>query len=122
MKIVSLIIQIVVAFGLLNVWLLRFRKPTGYRGGNARSLREEFSVYGLPDWFFWTVGAAKLLCAVCLLVGIWWPAVVLPSAAGITVLMLGAIAMHLKVHDPLIKAVPASAVLALVAVVLANAF
>jgi hypothetical protein len=35
--------------------------------------------------------------------------------------MVGAIAMHLKVNDPLIKAAPASTVLALIAVVLANA-
>jgi hypothetical protein len=36
--------------------------------------------------------------------------------------MIGAIAMHLKVNDPLIKSVPASTILALLAVVLANAF
>jgi hypothetical protein len=45
----------------------------------------------------------------------------MPAAALIAVLMLGAIAMHLKVHDPAIKSLPAGAVLALTAFVLANA-
>jgi hypothetical protein len=121
MKIVSLIIQIVVALGLLNVWLLRFNRPTPYRAGNARSMAEEFAAYGLPKWLLWIVGAVKVSCAVCLVAGIWIPVLVAPAAVAITVLMVGAIAMHLKVNDPLIKAVPASTVLALVAIILANA-
>jgi uncharacterized membrane protein YphA (DoxX/SURF4 family) len=121
MKIVSLIIQIVVALGLLNVWLLRFNRPTPYRAGNARSMAEEFAAYGLPKWLLWIVGAVKVSCALCLVAGIWIPALVAPAAVSITVLMVGAIAMHLKVNDPLIKAAPASTVLALIAVVLANA-
>jgi hypothetical protein len=121
MKIVSLIVQIFVALGLLNVWLLRFHKPTRYRGGEARSMPEEFAVYGLPRWILWAVGGVKVLCALGLIVGIWMPTLVAPAAAIILVLMIGAIAMHLKVHDPMVKSVPASAVLALVAVVLVHA-
>ena len=45
MKTVALIFQILVALGLLNVWLLRFRKPTPYRGGQARSMPEEFAAF-----------------------------------------------------------------------------
>lgn len=121
MKIVSLIVQITVALGLLNVWLLRFNRPTPYRAGNSRSMPEEFAAYGLPKWLLWIVGAVKVSCALCLVAGIWIPALVAPAAISVTVLMVGAIAMHLKVKDPLIKAVPASTVLALVAVLLANA-
>lgn len=121
MKIVSLIIQVVVALGLLNVWLLRFHKPTPYRGGKARSMPEEFAAYGLPPWFLWTVGFLKVSCAAGLIVGIWIPVLVAPAALVITLLMLGAIAMHVKVHDPLIKSAPATTVLALTALVLANA-
>jgi uncharacterized membrane protein YphA (DoxX/SURF4 family) len=118
MKIVSLIVQIFIALGLLNVWLLRFHKPTRYRGGDARSMSEEFAVYGLPRWILWVVGAVKVSCAICLLVGIWVPVLIAPAATMLLVLMMGAIAMHVKVHDPLIKSVPASAVLALSAVLL----
>ena len=121
MKIVSLIIQIIVALGLLNVWLLRFHKPTHYRPGGARSMPEEFAAYGLPHWFLWVVGGVKVACALCLLAGIWAHGLVLPAAAVITLLMGGAIAMHLKVKDPLVKSLPASAVLALTAVVIAGA-
>jgi uncharacterized membrane protein YphA (DoxX/SURF4 family) len=83
---------------------------------------EEFAAYGLPKWLLWVVGAVKVSSAVCLIAGIWFPPLVVPAAASITVLMIGAIAMHLKVNDPLIKSVPASTILALLAVVLANAF
>jgi hypothetical protein len=51
-------------------------------------------------------------------VGIWMPALIAPAAGILSVLMIGAIAMHVKVHDPLLKSVPASAVLALSAVLL----
>ena len=121
MKIVSLIIQIIVALGLLNVWLLRFYRPTPYRGGGSRSMPEEFAAYGLPKWVLYVVGALKVSCALCLLAGIWFPALVLPAAVLIGSLMLGAIAMHLKVRDPFIKSVPAGSILALTAFVLANA-
>ena len=41
------------------------------------------------------------------------PEITEPAAAGMAVLMVGAVAMHLKVHDPLIRALPASTMLAL---------
>ena len=121
MKIVSIIIQTIVALGLLNVWLLRFNRSTPFRGGSAQSMPEEFAAYGLPKWLLWTVGVLKVSSALCLVVGIWVQFLVMPAAALIAVLMLGAIAMHLKVHDPAIKSLPAGAVLALTAFVLANA-
>jgi hypothetical protein len=119
MKIVPLIIQLTIALSLLNVWLLRFRRPTPYRGGCSTSLPEEFAAYGLPNWMLWVVGALKVSCALCLIVGVWVPLLVLPAAGLISILMLGAISMHLKVRDPLIKSVPAGAVLALTTIVLA---
>lgn len=121
MKIVSLIIQIVVALGLLNVWLLRFNQSTPYRAGSARSMPEEFAAYGLPRWSLWTVGVLKVSCAACLVAGFWFPTLVVPASGLIAVLMAGAIVMHVKVKDPLLKSVPAFSVLALVVIVLANA-
>jgi hypothetical protein len=84
-------------------------------------MREEFSTYGLPNWTLWAVGTLKVSCALLLVAGIWIPSLVLPAAGLIATLMLGAISMHLKVRDPLIKSLPASAVLALTAFVLAAA-
>lgn len=107
------IMQVVAALGLLNVWVLRFNKRTAYRGGNAESMREEFAAYGLPGWFAVAIGALKVGAALALLGGIWLPALVLPAAALIVFLMLGALAMHAKIHDPLMKFLPAVGMLVL---------
>ncbi len=122
MKFVSLILQVVVALGLLNVWLLRFRQPTPYRGGQARSMPEEFAAYGLPQWSLWAIGGIKVSCALALLIGIWAPTLVAPAAILIALLMVGAITMHFRVHDPLIRSLPASLVLGMTAFVLISAF
>lgn len=113
MQIVSSILQVMVALVLLDVWLLRFKKSTPYRGGDARTMKEEFAAYGLPDWTMYVVGALKVGAAVCLLAGLWMHSLVLPAAALIALLMVGAIAMHLKVHDPAKKSVPAGVLLVL---------
>lgn len=113
MNIVIALLQIAAAFGLLNVWLLRFQHSTAYRGGNARSMREEFAVYGLPGWFTYVIGTLKIGSALCLIAGLWLHVLVFPAALLIAVLMLGALAMHLKIRDPLKKSVPALVMLAL---------
>lgn len=112
------VLQILVALGLLNVWLLRFSKSTPYRGGNASNMMEEFAAYGLPAWFTFVVGALKVSAALCLIAGIWYPALVFPAAAVVLVLMVGAVAMHVKVGDPLMKSAPALTVLVLCALIL----
>lgn len=111
------IIQVVIALAILNVWLLRYGKDTNYRGGSARSLREEFAVYGLPGWFMGVVGFLKVLFAALLIAGIWLSPVTKPAAAGMAVLMLGAVSMHVKVKDPLKKALPALGMLVLCLIV-----
>ena len=109
--------QIVAALGLLNVWLLRSSRATPYRGGEARSMREEFQAYGLPAWFTYVIGALKIGVAVSLMAGVWIPALVLPAALLLCILMLGALAMHVKVHDPLQKSLPALGMLALALII-----
>ena len=113
MQTVLYILQVLVALGLLNVWLLRSGRGTAYRGGNAQSMREEFADYGLPGWVMYGVGGLKVVAALSLLAGIWVHVVVLPAAAVVAVLMVGALAMHLKVRDPLAKSLPAFSVLVL---------
>lgn len=101
------IIQIIVALGLLNVWLVRFRRKTPYRGGTASSMLEEFTVYGLPLWSAYVIGALKVGAALFLIAGLWVPVVVLPAASLIAILMMGALAMHWRVRDPMKKYLPA---------------
>ncbi len=107
------ILQIIVGVGLLNVWLLRRESATAYRGGEAKNLKEEFATYGLPAPTFYIVGGLKIICGVLLLVGLGYRPVVLPAAGVVVVLMLGAVAMHLKVGDAVSKYVPAALMLAM---------
>lgn len=107
MHYITLVLQIIVAFGLLYVWVVRLNQDTPYRGSNATSLKDEFAAYGLPLWSFYVIGFLKISSALLLLIGIWIPIVVFPAAFVISILMAGAILMHLKVRDPLIKSVPA---------------
>ena len=106
-------LKLIVALGILNVWLLRSGKVTAYRGKNAQTLREEFDVYGLPFAVFCLIGFLKVGFAMALLTSIWIPRVAQPAAIGMGTLMLGAFVMHLKVRDPLSKALPSLAVLAM---------
>ena len=113
MELAVKIIQIIVALGIFNVWVLRYGKPTSWRGGDAKNMLEEFEVYGLPVWFMGVIGILKLLCATLLIAGVWFPVLTRPAALGLAVLMLGAVAMHIKVKDPLKRSLPAFSVLVL---------
>jgi uncharacterized membrane protein YphA (DoxX/SURF4 family) len=115
---VQLIAQIAVAATILNVWLLRFGRPTTWRGGNASSMKEEFQAYGLPSYMMLVVGGLKVIFAIGLIVGIAYPITVSPSAIGIIILMLGAIGMHIKIKDAPKKSLPAFIMLVLSIVIL----
>ena len=117
METIQNIIQIVIAIGIFNVWILGYGKSSSWRGGEAKNMKEEFQVYGLPSWFVGVIGFLKILFALMLIVGLWFPALVQPAAIGIAVLMLGAIVMHIKVKDPVTKSLPAFSLLVLSAIV-----
>lgn len=113
------VLQIIVGLGLLNVWLVRALSPTSYRGGAAKTLKEEFAAYGLPEAVFWIVGALKVGAAFVLIAGVWLALPVNIAAGVVAFLMVGAIAMHVKVSDPPMKSMPAVLMLAMsVAIVL----
>jgi hypothetical protein len=109
----SYLIKVVAALGLINVWFLRSSLSTPFRGGAAKNLKEEFRVYGLGDSVFWFVGALKLSCAGLFLASPWFPAGAIPAAVVLFVLMLGAIFMHIKAKDALVKSFPALVMLSL---------
>ncbi|MDQ2843974.1 MAG: DoxX family protein [Acidobacteriota bacterium] len=113
----QVILQCAVALGLLNVWLLRAKQSTPYRGGNAQTMREEFAAYGLPPLAMYLVGTLKVGAALCLIAGVWWPSLVFPAALLIAILMVGAVAMHVKIQDPARKSVPAALLLLICAVI-----
>lgn len=113
MNLLQSVLQVIVALGLLNVWLLRSQKSTAYRGGASGSMKQEFAFYKLPPWSMYVIGALKIGVALCLIAGIWLHFLVLPSALLLCILMLGALAMHIRVRDPWKKSLPAIGVLVL---------
>ena len=114
----TIILNLIIAVTLLNVWLIRFNKPTMYRGGDSNSMADEFSTYGLPKWFMYVIGFMKVIIAILLIVGIWVTALNFYCYISLCVLMIGAIIMHLKVKDQIIKSVPALSILTLLLVLL----
>jgi uncharacterized membrane protein YphA (DoxX/SURF4 family) len=105
--------QIIIALGLLNVWIVRFNKPTPYRGGIAKTLKEEFAEYDLPAWSCYVVGFLKITSALFLIAGVKFPQLILPTAVLVLFLMLAAFTMHVIIRDPIIKAMPAFSLLVL---------
>ena len=114
------LVNIIIALGIFNVWVIRFNKKTDFRGGNALNLKEEFKVYGLPTWFMYLIGFLKLSFALILILGIWFKSISIYAIYGMTFLMIGAILMHLKVNDPFKKYVPALSILILLATLIIN--
>lgn len=111
MKYIKYILMAVVSFVVINVWFFRFNNPTIYRGGKAANMIEEFAVYGLSETIVYVIGGLKVLAAIGLLIGFVNRKAILPSAALMGALMLGAVFMHFKVSDEAIKFLPAGLML-----------
>jgi hypothetical protein len=105
------LLKILIALGLINVWIFRFARATEYRGKEAKNMKEEFAAYGLPSWFLYVVGFCKLAISAILILSLFItnfnPVLTAYALILLSVLMLGAIGMHLKVKDPAIKMLPA---------------
>jgi hypothetical protein len=105
--------QTAAALWILDVWFFRFNKDTGYRGGDATNMKEEFAVYGLSETTMYAVGATKVGLASAMLAGLAVPRVTRPASMGLATLMLGAIGMHIKAGDPVKRYLPALSVFSL---------
>lgn len=110
-------LQVIVSISILNVWLIQNKKSTQWRGGDAKTIIEEFQVYGLPVWMCYFVGTLKVVLALLLLSAIWYPMLRQPAALGLAALLLGSVAMHIKIKDPLKKSFPALLFLAMCLVI-----
>ncbi len=109
------VLQILIALGLINVWIIRSGRATKYRGAGAQNMKQEFSAYGLPVWTMYVVGFLKMVIALVMVLVLFVPYVMIPfgiaAFALLVILMLGAITMHVKVKDPLVKVLPAISML-----------
>lgn len=118
METVIIVLKSVVSFSILNVWLLRYNRPSQWRGGNSKSLLEEFHAYGLSTQLAYVVGFIKVALSVLLLISIFWEPATFFAATGIILMMAGAIAMHFKIQDPIKKSLPAILFLSLSVLIL----
>ena len=115
---IIMILQLVIAIGLINVWLLRFNKATDYRGGDAKNMKEEFIAYGLPVWLMYLVGAMKIAIAIMLVLSFWVEQLLLYNLIALASLMIAALMMHVKVKDPIKKSYPALSILFMIALIM----
>ncbi len=112
METITLVLQLVIACVIFSVWLIRPNWKTPYRAGDAINIKEEFAVYGLPDWSVYVVGSTKIALAIALLAGYWKSELVVPAAISMAILMAGAVLCHLRIkEDSISRAVPASSML-----------
>jgi|TARA_B110000238_G_C15835851_1_gene314765 hypothetical protein len=116
-----IVLKIIVAVSMLNVWLLQAHKATKWRGGNATSIIAEFEVYGLSKQFCYFVGFLKISFAILLLASLKFESLTLISSIGLTILLLGSVAMHVKVKDALYKSFPAALFIAMNLIILYSA-
>ncbi|HEX8330584.1 MAG TPA: DoxX family protein [Hymenobacter sp.] len=98
--------RIIVAVSVWFVWTFRF--------GNVV---KEFQQFGLSDLTRSLVGAAKIILATLLVVGIWYPALALIPALLMGFFMLAAQYFHFKANNPWPKRLPSLVLLLLCAYV-----
>jgi len=108
MEILIIVLKVIVAASLLNVWLIQYNKPTQWRGGNAKTIIQEFKAYGLPVWLCFVVGFLKVSLAIMLIASIWYPDLEHVAVIGLAILLTGSILMHIKISDPMKKSFPAA--------------
>ena len=95
-KYLSLLVSLVV----LSAWSFRLNQPSVFRGGDAVNMSEEFAIYGLSDSVMISVGIVKIILALLLLVGgLKFPALIKPSAAVMSLFMIGAVYFHISISD-----------------------
>lgn len=104
---VAILLQVFVALVIFNVWTVRSDKPTKYRGGSARTLREEFVEFGLSEKIFLYTSLIKPMLAVALIVAIFFPFMTIPTALAMAFLMASALLMHYRIRDKFVKFIPA---------------
>jgi len=102
MNIYSVVAQIIVALSIVIVWVFRFD-----------NIVIEFKQYGLSDLTRMIVGATKIALSTLLIVGIWYPSLLLIPALLMAFLMVSAQYFHFKVNNPWRKHMPSLFLLAL---------
>ncbi len=89
------LVQMTLAISVAFVWIFRFHNVV-----------EEFKEFGLSDITRNFVGATKISMATLLVVGIWYPSLVLIPSILMGLFMVAAQYFHFKVRNPFNKHLP----------------
>ena len=100
------LLQIIVALSVAYVWIFRFH-----------NVLKEFELFQLSDVVRNFVGVLKISIATLLIVGIWFPSLILIPSLLMGGFMLGAQFFHFKVKNPFIKHLPSLLLLILCALI-----
>ena len=87
--------QLTVAISVVYVWVFRYHNVV-----------KEFKQFGLSDLTRNFIGATKISLATLLVVGIWYPSLVLIPSILMGLLMISAQYFHFKISNPFIKHLP----------------
>ena len=115
-------LKIIVSISILNVWLLQKNKATKWRGGAAKTIFEEFEVYGFSKQFCYIIGTLKVALALMLLISIQFDAFTLIGSLGLSLLLFGSILAHIKIKDVWYKSFPAFLFIVLNLIIAYSAF
>ena len=75
--------------------------------------RKAFTERSQSLGFMYLVGTLEAVGALGLVAGYWVPILAVLAAAGLTIIMIGAVFTHLRMRDPLSRAMPALVLLVL---------
>jgi hypothetical protein len=89
------ILQLIVAVSVIYVWVFRMH-----------NIIIEFKQFGLSDLTRSAVGATKIALSTLLIVGIWYPSLVLIPAIIMGLIMAAAQYFHFKISNPFVKHLP----------------
>jgi len=94
--------QLTVALSVAYVWVFRYHNVV-----------KEFTQFGLSDLTRNIIGATKISLATLLVVGVWYPSLVLIPSILMGLLMISAQYFHFKISNPFIKHLPSLILLVL---------
>lgn len=98
--------QLVLAVSVLYVWIFRMD-----------NIIKEFKQFGLSDLTRSAVGATKIALSTLLIVGIWFPSLVLVPSVMMGLIMIAAQYFHFKISNPFIKHLPSFLLLVLCVII-----
>lgn len=96
------ILQLIVAVSVIYVWIFRMH-----------NIIKEFKQFGLSDLTRSAVGATKIALSTLLIVGVWYPSLVLIPSVIMGLIMVAAQYFHFKISNTFLKHLPSFVLLVL---------